>query len=67
MKSLEIAEYIKILRGLEIRGQTTEWVYWMKQWDEVRTAINPNAKWYELKEVNDEEDNFIDDFIDDTY
>lgn len=57
MRSLEIAEYITILRGLEIRGQTTEWVYWMKQWDEVRTAINPNAKWYDKIEVIDDEKN----------
>ena len=66
MRSLEITEYVKMLRGLEIRGQTADWAYWMKCWDEYRTDINPNAKWYDENEVNNEKDNHITDIIDDS-
>ena len=54
MKSLEITEYVKMLRGLDMKGQITDWAYWMKRWDEVRTDINPNAKWYDENEVKNE-------------
>ena len=55
MRSLEIMEYVEILHKLEIRGAVTDWAYWMLRWDEVRTDINPNAKWYDDSEVKESE------------
>lgn len=45
-------EYVKILKRSEVRGRQAEWCYLLKRWDEVRTKVNPNAKWYDepLKE-----------------
>ena len=47
MKSLSIEEYINILHKNKQHTNFSEWAYWMKKWDEVRTDVNPNAKWYE--------------------
>lgn len=50
MKSLTTEQYIEILKNYEIRGTYSDNVDMMRRWDETRTAINPNAKWYSLVE-----------------
>ena len=47
MKHLEKSDYLKMLQKLEIRGHKEEDSRWMKMWDEIRTDINPKAKWYD--------------------
>ena len=46
MRSLETSEYNKILNKLS-KAVTPLDTSLMKEWDETRTDINPNAKWYD--------------------
>lgn len=50
MKSLTTEQYIEILKNYDIRGTYSDNVDIMRRWDEARTAVNPNAKWYALAE-----------------
>ena len=55
MKSLTISEYIKILKTMsDTRLNWTETATLMKRWDEARTDLNPNARWYGEEEVDNE-------------
>lgn len=60
MKHLTDEQYLKILHDNEERGNLRDKITFMRKWDVIRTALNPNAKWYsteELKEVAKENDN----------
>ena len=57
MISLSLEEYKSLIQKInkeKKKGYQSEMAYWMKRWDEVRTDLNPNAKWYDDKEVNHE-------------
>lgn len=55
MKHLEKAKYLKMLQKLEKRGHQDEDSRWMKMWDEIRTDINPEAKWYDMDPYDPEQ------------
>lgn len=52
--------YLEILHGVNPRYSKPSMVRVLREWDEVRTSINPRAKWYDYKkpvpttiEIND--------------
>ena len=47
MRSLTKNEYLKILRRMEFKGYSYQVADQMKAWDEARTDLNPNARWYD--------------------
>ena len=48
-RSLNERDYWEILRDINCRGQKKPLLDVMRRWDEARTLVNPNAKWYEVK------------------
>lgn len=55
MRSLDILTYYNILKKQDkkVTQNAIESSEWMKEWDEVRTQINPKAKWYDEEEEKD--------------
>ena len=49
-KSLTEIEYWNILKDIKWRGQKKPLLGLMIQWDEIRTQINPDAKWYGIEQ-----------------
>ena len=41
--------YLEILDRVNYRHQKKSMVKYLREWDDVRTRVNPNAKWYDLK------------------
>lgn len=50
MKHLTDEQYLRILHDNEERGNLKDKISFMRQWDVIRTTINPNAKWYNVEE-----------------
>ncbi len=50
--TLDEGTYLEILTRIDFRHDKKLTSKWMSEWDAVRTAINPNAKWYNFKNPN---------------
>lgn len=55
MRSLDIKTYHKMIMKMRNDKEKAvqnaiDFAEWMKAWDETRTKVNPNAKWYEEEE-----------------
>lgn len=46
MKHLTDDKYIQIIKDNKVPGIYAEVIAFMREWDEVRTDINPEAAWY---------------------
>lgn len=47
MKSLSKTEYLRILRKMDYKGYSYRVADTLKEWDEARTDLNPDARWYD--------------------
>lgn len=58
MKHLTDDKYIQIIKDNNVSGIYAENIAFMRQWDEVRTDINPDATWYpfDIEEPKEKEE-----------